>query len=892
MNTNNSTYSSLRICLAIIFQIALWPIIAEGQTINGFSSTSFDVQESDFVIAYFTITPNLDTFDQTELTINLPTGATPTFTFYKHNGTDYIACPCAGKDISVPPAGNPRVIVILHEDGVSSNEEWKMLITGVSSSANTTGAIYTTTGNSGTSQFTAIHIQPTADAGADKSITEGNTDIEIGGDGNQVNAQNVTPSPTLSYSWLQTSGPSGPLDNPSAQKPKITSAPTVSSPETLIYELSVNDDTLTNTDTINVIVNPRQPAEITLVLDHSGSMTSENKWDNAVKAANMFLKLLQNLNSAFDTSKKDLYGLVSFSSSNFVTDLVTQAPGVTPGSNVLIDVSSFTAGQFFGLTPIGDGLQAAIDGFESLDAGSSGTDRPKYILLLTDGMENSGLLSIDQFKSNLNNPIETPNSAVRGTKIYTVGLGENKIEPDKISTLAHDTGGDYRITNDTIVLPQFFAQILGSVIGAQEIPEIGGSYMLNSGEDKAVFIVVWDRDIDGAGPFYPRVIGGGTGTNVNPMNVDSLSFATKSKQLPNDSYTFYILEDDSPTFILEGDWDFRIVDDANTEVSLTSAKKYVLVDLHLTTDFAFNKGSYVTGDDITLSATIMEGNSPVIGSTVEVYADCDIPMEGIGTLFAKTKLDWAKILKAYAVTDQKIKRQPIPKTGPQKEMEGSNLHLDDLNKRAVLTKALFQKLGKNYVDKQNSKLRLYDDGNHNDGVADDGVYANTIRNVQHEGNVTCIFSAYDKSPDTETRFARTETKSTYFGVAADTGATFFDYQFLDIVKGLQQVKIIVQPKSNAGEYLGPFYSDKILMRSSAGRFKGPLQDHYNGTYSRIIEYDKEKEIPMITIFVKDKLLKKIAIKDKGIPPYYIWILAIILILILIIVYIMRKKKSA
>ena len=431
MNTNNSTYSSVRICLAIIFQIALWPIIVEGQTINGFSSTSFDVQESDFIIAYFTITPNFDTFDQTELTINLPTGATPTFTFYKHNGTDYIACPCAGKDISVPPAGNPRVIIILHEDGVSSNEEWKMLITGVSSSASTTGAISTTTDNSGTSQFTAIHIQPTADAGADKSITEGNTDIEIGGDGNQVNAQNVTPSPTVSYSWLQTSGPSGPVDNPSAKKPEITTAPTVSSPETLIYELSVNDDTLTNTDTVNVIVNPRQPAEITLVLDHSGSMISENKWDNTVKAANMFLKLLQNLNGAFDTSKKDLYGLVSFSSSSgwcdtfnppncgvFVaTHLVTQAPGVTPGSNVLIDVSSFTAGQLFGSTPIGDGLQAAIDGFESLNAGSSGTDRPKYILLLTDGMENSGLLSIDQFKSNLNNPIETPNSAVRGTKI-------------------------------------------------------------------------------------------------------------------------------------------------------------------------------------------------------------------------------------------------------------------------------------------------------------------------------------------------------------------------------------------------------------------------------------------------------------------------------------------
>jgi len=659
MNTNNSTYSSLRICLAIIFQIALWPIIAEGQTINGFSSTSFDVQESDFVIAYFTITPNLDTFDQTELTINLPTGATPTFTFYKHNGTDYIACPCAGKDISVPPAGNPRVIVILHEDGVSSNEEWKMLITGVSSSANTTGAISTTTGNSGTSQFTAIHIQPTADAGADKSITEGNTDIEIGGDGNQVNAQNVTPSPTLSYSWLQTSGPSGPLDNPSAQKPKITSAPTVSSPETLIYELSVNDDTLTNTDTINVIVNPRQPAEITLVLDHSGSMTSENKWDNTVKAANMFIKLLQNLNDVFLSPKKDLYGLVSFThvpeESNMgwceeldregcghfqANEIRVQSPGVVPAANVLVDVSTFTVNQHFRWTPIGDGLQSAIDSFEGLNVGSSGTNRPKFILLLTDGIENAGLLSINQFKEKLSNPVETPNAAVRNTTIFTIGLGENDIEPDKISTLAHETGGDYRITNDTIVLPQFFAQILGSVIGAQEIPEIGGSYTLNSGEDKAAFIVAWNRDIDGAGPFYPRVIGGGTGTNVNPMNVDSLSFATKSKQLPNDSYTFYILEDDSPTFILEGDWDFRIVDDSNTEVSLTSAKKYVLVDLHLTTDFAFNKGSYVTGDDITLSATIMEGNSPVIGSTVEVYADCDISTEGIGTLFARTKLDW------------------------------------------------------------------------------------------------------------------------------------------------------------------------------------------------------------------------------------------------------------
>jgi hypothetical protein len=91
---------------------------------------------------------------------------------------------------------------------------------------------------------------PTADAGADQTVDEettvtldasGSTDSNIGD--------------VLTYNWTQTEGPSVDLDENMTETPSFT-APDVDSETTLSFEVTATDGDATDTDTVNVTVQP------------------------------------------------------------------------------------------------------------------------------------------------------------------------------------------------------------------------------------------------------------------------------------------------------------------------------------------------------------------------------------------------------------------------------------------------------------------------------------------------------------------------------------------------------------------------------------------------------------------------------------------------------------
>ena len=95
-----------------------------------------------------------------------------------------------------------------------------------------------------------VATSPDADAGADQSVTEGDT-VTLDGSGSTAAAGG-----TLTYAWTQTdsTGITVTLSNALAIQPTFT-APDVDANTTLTFQLAVTEGGISNTDTVDIVVN-------------------------------------------------------------------------------------------------------------------------------------------------------------------------------------------------------------------------------------------------------------------------------------------------------------------------------------------------------------------------------------------------------------------------------------------------------------------------------------------------------------------------------------------------------------------------------------------------------------------------------------------------------------
>jgi len=97
-----------------------------------------------------------------------------------------------------------------------------------------------------------VNEPPVANAGLDQSVTQG---VMVGLDGTGSSDPNGDP---FSYSWTQTAGPVVTLSGPTSATPSFT-APDVTAATDLTFQLTVNDGTLSSSDTTTVTVNYSGP---------------------------------------------------------------------------------------------------------------------------------------------------------------------------------------------------------------------------------------------------------------------------------------------------------------------------------------------------------------------------------------------------------------------------------------------------------------------------------------------------------------------------------------------------------------------------------------------------------------------------------------------------------
>ncbi|HXS57543.1 MAG TPA: VWA domain-containing protein [Hanamia sp.] len=193
--------------------------------------------------------------------------------------------------------------------------------------------------------------------------------------------------------------------------------------------------------------------DIILCIDVSGSMTSQDFQPNRMEAAK---KVAEDF---VDNRPSDRIGVVIFAGESF-----TQCPLTTDHYVLKSQIAQIRNGLLEDGTAIGSGLATSVDRLRNSKAKS------KVIILLTDGINNGGLID--------------PNTAKEiaktfHVKVYTIGVGSEGYAPTPVSTpmgivmqnekvsidekllqnIARETGGKYFRATDNSSLEHIYNEI-------------------------------------------------------------------------------------------------------------------------------------------------------------------------------------------------------------------------------------------------------------------------------------------------------------------------------------------------------------------------------------------------------------------------------------------------
>ena len=190
--------------------------------------------------------------------------------------------------------------------------------------------------------------------------------------------------------------------------------------------------------------------DIILCIDVSGSMTSEDFSPNRMEAAKR--EAIDFVNHR----PTDRIGVVIFSGESF-----TMCPLTTDRAAIISQINAIRPGLLQDGTAIGSGLATSVERLKS------STSKSKIVILLTDGVNNGGLID----------PITAKEIAkAMGIKVYTVGIGTEGYAPmpgadgqttqekagideKLLKDIASSTGGQYYRATDNASLDSIYKNI-------------------------------------------------------------------------------------------------------------------------------------------------------------------------------------------------------------------------------------------------------------------------------------------------------------------------------------------------------------------------------------------------------------------------------------------------
>ena len=218
--------------------------------------------------------------------------------------------------------------------------------------------------------------------------------------------------------------------------------------------------------------------DIILCIDVSGSMTAQDFTPNRLEAAKQVAE------NFIDQRTTDRIGIVIFSGESF-----TQCPLTTDHTVLKLQIEQIRNGLLEDGTAIGSGLATSVDRLRGSKAKS------KIIILLTDGVNNGGLIDPSTAKEIA--------KAYR-IKVYTVGVGTDGYAPTPVSTPMGIVIQNEKVAIDEKLLQSISSETGGSYFRAKDNQALKNIYAeIDKMEKSKVEITTYHRYTE---KFYPLIL--------------------------------------------------------------------------------------------------------------------------------------------------------------------------------------------------------------------------------------------------------------------------------------------------------------------------------------------------------------------------------------------------
>lgn len=207
--------------------------------------------------------------------------------------------------------------------------------------------------------------------------------------------------------------------------------------------------------------NKKQGVNVVLSLDISGSMSATDYKPSRIDAAKQAAATL-----IHSLKANDYVGLITFD-----TGARTSAYLTPDKQSVLASLSRVQVSN--GATAIGDGLSLAVD------MASSIPNKKRIVILMSDGVNNAGQISIPQ---------AIQYAKDQDVQVYTVGMGSTHkvvlghdffgnpvyatFDPTALQQIANETGGEYFQSVDSTTLQKIYRTISEKIQRKRELVSI------------------------------------------------------------------------------------------------------------------------------------------------------------------------------------------------------------------------------------------------------------------------------------------------------------------------------------------------------------------------------------------------------------------------------------
>ena len=560
------------------------------------------------------------------------------------------------------------------------------------------------------------------------------------------------------------------------------------------------------------------PQHLMLVLDRSGSMASEGRWDNAVAGARLMIDLVAAIRPNVNAGDRVGVRIFEDPACTWGAKAVLPTNGniglSTPAAAdaAMVGPPPHDFGPPGSCTPIGDALLAAMDDFVAADV----ADSPHFtIILMTDGIENSGATKVDP---NISAAVQDFNTARtmlgRGEvsarlTIFAIGLGTfvqdqtlnklpwppypfpNPISPKyrnvlKVGELADAIGQMVSFAMETRAL----APLPAGPTPADPSPPAAARYFTTDGGVRIVAAaVLWTADATNVLRLEKRPAG---------TNGAYGAAAETFRQSPTHGFVYVDLGRASAAT------DWRITYERG-EIAQTIADDKLLVykDLQTVADARFDRLEYRTGQPIKIEVRARTGADTVSG--LDVIVELARPGQSLGTFLVTHGTGW------------KPSQGGADPLSDKASMLQYALGKGDKGGLDILEPAGF------FVDGTNE---LWEDKRPEAA----GNYVNTYDGVDVEGTYTFRFYVHGPLAD-GSEFTQVMTHSVWVGVSADPNASIFTTATI----GRDQLRVTVIPRDAGGQYLGPFWPTSIDFQTTGGTWLGPVVDNLDASYSRVLQ---------------------------------------------------------